>query len=132
VDITRKSDYAIRMMTALAADDAACPISVRELAEARGVPYAFARSVQRDLLAAGLITVTRGVAGGMCLARPATEITLLEVVESIQGRLSISVCANDPEWCAQSGKCATHGVWLQADKLVRDLLASRTLAGPHS
>jgi Rrf2 family protein len=132
MDITRKSDYAIRMMTALATAGSECPVSVRELAEAQSVPYAFARSVQRDLMAAGLVTVTRGASGGMCLARPAAEITLLDVVESIQGQLSISVCANDPEWCARSGGCATHGVWLQADKLVRDLLAGRTLAGLHS
>jgi Rrf2 family protein len=132
VDITRKSDYAIRMMAALAAVDADCPISVRELADSQSVPYAFARSVQRDLMNAGLVRVTRGASGGMCLARPATEITVLDVVESIQGRLSISVCANDPGWCARSGGCGTHGVWLKADQLVRDLLASRTLAGLHS
>jgi Rrf2 family protein len=129
MDITRKSDYAIRMMAALASAGSECPVSVRELAETQAVPYAFARAVQRDLQSAGLVIATRGSAGGLCLARPADEITLLDIVESMQGRLSVAVCANDPAWCARSGGCGTHGVWKQADELVRGLLGSKTLAG---
>jgi len=129
VDITRRTDYAIRMMVALAEAGDACPVSVRTLAEAQSVPYAFARAVQRDLMAAGLVSATRGAAGGLCLARPASGITLLEVVEATQGPPSIAVCVNHPEWCDRSGSCAVHSVWQEADALVRDHLGSRTLAG---
>jgi Rrf2 family protein len=129
VDITRKSDYAIRMMTALAVADTGCPVSVRELAEQQNVPYAFARSVARDLVAAGFVAATRGTAGGLCLARPAADITLLQIVEAIQGRMTIAVCTNEPAWCARSGRCSTHGVWEEADAAVRGLLARKTLAG---
>lgn len=129
MDITRRTDYAIRMMVALADAGDACPVSVRTLAETQGVPYAFARTVQRDLMAAGLVQATRGVRGGLCLARPASAVTLLEVVEATQGTPSIAVCSNNPEWCVRSGSCAVHSVWQEADALVRDHLASRTLEG---
>jgi Rrf2 family protein len=129
VNITRRTDYAIRMMTALAEAGANCPVSVRSLAEAGGVPYSFARAVQRDLVAGGLVEATRGVAGGLCLARPSGEITLLQIVETTQGALSMSVCVNDPEWCGRSGSCATHRVWCETDALVREHLGKKTLAG---
>jgi len=129
MDITRKSDYAIRMMTALAEPDASCPVSVRDLAERQGVPYAFARSVQRDLSAAGLVQTTRGAAGGLCLARDAHAITLLDIVIATQGDPSIAVCSNDPSWCERVGSCRTHRVWCEIDAAVRRILGSKTLAG---
>ncbi len=68
MDITRRTDYAIRMLMELAVSDE-CPVSVRVLAEKHAVPYAFARAVQRDLLTAGLVATTRGAAGGLCCHR---------------------------------------------------------------
>jgi Rrf2 family protein len=128
VDITRRTDYAIRMMMALAAS-AACPVSVRTLSEAQGVPYAFGRAVQRDLAAAGLVTTTRGASGGMCLSRNAEEISLLDIVQATQGLPSVAVCASDPAWCSRAGSCTVHAVWRGADAMLRDYLGSRTLGG---
>ena len=130
--ITRRTDYAIRMMVALADAGDSCPVSVRTLAEAHGVPYAFARAVQRDLMAAGLVWATRGATGGLCLAKPASAITLLEVVEATQGPPSIAVCANDPQWCGRSGTCSVHPVWCAIDEIVREQLGKQTLAGLSS
>jgi Rrf2 family protein len=129
VEITRRTDYAIRMMTALAGAGAACPVSVRALAEAQGVPYAFARTVQRDLMAAGLVVATRGAAGGLCLTRPAADITLLEIVGATQGVPSIATCSADPTWCGRSGSCSAHHVWCEIDALVREQLGNKTLEG---
>jgi len=128
VEITRRTDYAIRMLVALAGDDE-CPISVRTLSEREGVPYAFARTVQRDLVAAELVVAHRGASGGLCLARPATDITLLEIVAATQGEPSVAVCASDPEWCGRSGSCATHKVWCGANEVLIGYLGSKTLAG---
>ena len=132
MEITRRTDYAIRMMTALADAGEACPISVRALAEAQGVPYAFSRTVQRDLMTAGLVAATRGATGGLCLTRPSTEITLLQIVEATQGTPSIATCSADPKWCGRSGTCSAHRVWCEIDALVREQLGSKTLAGLSS
>lgn len=128
MNITRRTDYAIRMLLEVARTGGA-PVSVRDLAETQGVPYAFARSIQRELLAAGLVTALRGVAGGIVLARPANEITLLDVVEAMQGGVSCSVCTRDPDWCDRLGGCGIHKVWRGADELVRRYLEERDLAG---
>ncbi len=128
MDITRRTDYAIRMLMALASEED-CPISVRVLAEKDAVPYAFARAVQRDLVAADIVTATRGAAGGLCLSRPAADITLLDIVTATQGPPSVAVCSKDPAWCGRSGSCTAHRVWCEADSMFRTFLGSKTLEG---
>lgn len=128
MNITRRTDYAIRMLMEVARTGGD-PVSVRDLADTQGVPYAFARSIQRELVDAGFVTAHRGVAGGIALARPAAEITLLDVIESMQGPISCSVCTRDPDWCARLGGCDIHRVWREADEMVRRYLEERDLAG---
>ncbi|NTW28498.1 MAG: Rrf2 family transcriptional regulator [Coriobacteriia bacterium] len=127
MDVTRRTDYAIRIMLALARAGAG-PLSVRDLAERQGVPYAFARSIQRDLVSAGLVVSRRGAQGGILLARPADAITLLDVVEAIQGRVSCAVCVSDPAWCDRMGGCSVHRVWQEVDRLTSEYLGGKSLA----
>lgn len=128
MQITRRADYGIRMLVELASrgDE---PVSVRDLAERTDVPYAFARSVQRDLSAANLVESHRGAKGGITLSRPASQITLLDIVSATQGMPSVAVCSADPDWCARAGGCSVHQVWRGADKLLHGYLHERTLAG---
>lgn len=126
MEISRRTDYAIRLVAALAASDGE-PRSVRVVAEEYDVPYAFARSIQHDLALAGLIKSRRGVHGGMVLARPADELTLLDIVESMQGPLSIAICAKEANWCPRDEHCPFHQVWKGADALMRNYLSSVTI-----
>lgn len=128
MNITRRTDYAIRMLLEVARREGE-PVSVRELADSQGVPYAFARSIQRDLVEAGFTRSRRGTTGGLVLGRPAAQISLLDVVEAMQGPISCSVCTRDPDWCSRLGGCGVHPVWRGADELVRRYLGSRDLEG---
>lgn len=128
LEITRRTDYAIRLMQELARSGEG-PVSVRALAEKQGVPYAFARAVQRDLSVAGLIRTTRGAKGGAVLSRPSDQIDLYQIVVATQGTPSVSVCTADPEWCKFAGGCSVHRVWQGADELMREYLKDKTLAG---
>jgi len=128
VEITRRTDYAIRLLLELVRSGGG-PLSVRELAERQQVPYAFARSVQRDLVSAGFVTTIRGAKGGAVLGKGADEVTLYDVVHAIQGEPTVAVCASHPEWCAMSGTCTVHGVWCEADEMLGEFLKSKTLAG---
>jgi Rrf2 family protein len=128
MEITRRTDYAIRILMELARSGGG-PVSVRTLAETQHVPYAFARSIQRDLAAAGLVESRRGAAGGAVLTRSASEITLLDVAKATQANTSCAVCTNDPTWCVQSGRCVVHRVWQEADEMMADYLGTKSLAG---
>jgi len=129
MEITRRTDYAIRILLELARVGGG-PLSVREIAERGEVPYTFARGIQRDLLGAGLVQSRRGAKGGIVLARPAADITLLDIVDATQpGGTSCSLCSRDPKWCSRMKDCQVHKVWSDVDALVRDQLRSKSLAG---
>lgn len=104
-------------------------MSVRNLADVQGVPYAFARGIQRDLVAAGLVETRRGASGGVVLARPAEEISILDVVRATQTQSSCSVCVHDPTWCDRRGGCSVHRVWRETDEMVAGYLGEKSLAG---
>jgi len=131
VEITRRTDYAIRLLLELVRSGGG-PVSVRELATRQCVPYAFARAVQRDLVAQGLLTTLRGAKGGAVLAIAPADLTLLRIVTAVQGEPSVSVCSTDPAWCSLSAGCSVHRVWRGADDMLRDYLGSKTLAGLYA
>jgi Rrf2 family protein len=128
LEVTRRTDYAIRLLLELARVGGG-PLSVRELAERQGVPYAFARSIQRDLVVAGFLTTLRGAQGGVSLARSPEEINLRDIANAIQGDTSCAVCSRDPGWCDRMQGCTVHQVWDEVDAMVGDYLATKSLAG---
>lgn len=129
MDISRKTDYALRMLSALIADPEGI-ISVRTAARDNGVPYSFARSIQHDLAVAGIVENTRGANGGMRLAVDPCETTLLQVVEALQGSVAVSCCANpagDGVPCPNRPTCHFSPVWCNAERLLRSFFSSVTL-----
>ena len=128
MEVTRRTDYAIRLLLELARNGGG-PLSVRELAERQGVPYAFARGIQRELVHADLVVSRRGAQGGIALARPAAEITLFDIATATQGDVSCSVCSRDPKWCDRMSGCEVHEVWREVDSIVGEYLATKSLAG---
>lgn len=126
-ELTRRTDYAVRMLMYLAEHpDKVC--SVREIAENKSIPYAFARSIQRDLIEAGFVTTKQGASGGALLTRKPEELNLYDIIVAIQGIPSAAVCKKDPEWCPNIGHCPAHPVWVELDKQIRDYLEARTIA----
>jgi Rrf2 family protein len=128
VEITRRTDYAIRILLELARVGGG-PLSVRELADRQGVPYAFARGIQRELVGANLVTTRRGARGGILLARTPAEISLRDIANAMQGDVACAVCSRDPKWCDRMSTCEVHPVWREVDSMVGDFLATKSLAG---
>lgn len=126
MELTRRSDYACRIIRA-AYDSKDAYVSVSEVADREGIPYAFARSIQHDLVHAGLLKTVRGAKGGLTLACDPGTTTLLDVLEALQGPVNMSPCSADPSYCARCGECAYHGIWKKADRLLQDYFESITL-----
>lgn len=127
--LTAKSEYGL-----LAAIDLAChkgegPVSAREISEHRGIPPRFLEQLLVQLRRAGIVTASRGARGGFELARDPSDISVLEVVEALEGPLSSSVCDADVSGgCLKSPACAASSVWTRATGALRDVFASTTLA----
>lgn len=112
--------------------------SVRDLAELQGVPADYLAKLFTKLHKAGLVFATEGAKGGFALARPAQQISVLDVVIAIDGDKPLFECREVRERCAvfgdtaptwaTSGMCSIHSVMQQAEKHMRESLASQTLA----
>jgi Rrf2 family transcriptional regulator, cysteine metabolism repressor len=112
ISITTKSPYAVRALTELARMGEAGPVPIAELARRRDIPVQFLEQLFAVLRRAGLLRSQRGVKGGYSFARPATEITVLEVTELLDGPLG-----QDAE-----------SIFADAAAAARDVLARTTIA----
>lgn len=98
MDISRKTDYALRML-AMLADGENNLLSVRAAAEQVDVPYSFARSIQHGLVQAGIVESLRGVHGGMRLKADPNDVTIRQIVEAVQGSMVMNDCTANGAEC---------------------------------
>ncbi|MCA1407235.1 Rrf2 family transcriptional regulator [Ensifer sp. IC3342] len=132
-------EYALHCLLYLVdAEELGQPASARDLAELQELSIDFVAKLFTKLQKAGIVVAREGIGGGFSLARPATEITVLDVVDAIDGHKALFECKEiraqcalfgdrTPDW-AVDGVCAIHAVMIEAEKRTRDALASHTLA----
>jgi Rrf2 family cysteine metabolism transcriptional repressor len=113
--ITTKSPYAVRALAELARRGGGAPVPIGEIARARSIPVQFLEGLFATLRRAGILQSQRGVKGGYSFARPPSEITVLEVVELLEGELGADA--------RESGV-----IWTEATDAVRAVLAGSTIA----
>lgn len=127
LELTHRADYAVRAMIALAAPRDPGLLSVRRIAEAMAIPPRFLPQVMRDLAEAGLVEAQPGRRGGYRLARPASQVTLLEVIEAAEGDTRRQTCVLRGGPCGRDGYCAVHPVFADAQEAVLQHLSEATL-----
>jgi Rrf2 family protein len=120
MEITQQADYAIRAVLELALHSQDERIFSSEIARRQGIPAPFLTKILARLAAAGIVATQRGVNGGIRLTRPAEQVTLLQVVEAIDGPITLNRCVRNPRECARNTTCIVHPVWL---KICADLRA---------
>ncbi|MGH2761819.1 MAG: RrF2 family transcriptional regulator [Thermoleophilaceae bacterium] len=113
--ITTKSPYAVRALAELARRGGSAPVPIGEIARARDIPVQFLEGLFATLRRAGILQSQRGVKGGYTFARPPAEITVLEVVELLEGELGADAPASGP-------------VWVEATDAVKSVLGATTIA----
>ena len=130
------AEYALHSLLILASRPE--PVSVRDLATFQKIPERFLAKIFTRLKNAGLVEGIEGIAGGFTLARPAGEIRVMEVLAAVDPDRTLFACAEirgncalfdatAPGW-ATAGTCRIHAFMLDAEKVLQDFLASRTLA----
>ncbi|MFH1532580.1 MAG: Rrf2 family transcriptional regulator [Pseudomonadota bacterium] len=123
VRLSTRSRYAARALGELVrqgGEDA--PVMMRKLAERQQVSKRYLDNIFATLRVAGLIRTTRGAAGGYMLNRPAETITLLQVVEALDGDLDLVECVAPDFVCERKGRCAPYVVWCDASAALQDAL----------
>lgn len=124
MQITRQADYAVRTIMYLAdlANGDRAPTST--IAKNQHIPSSFLAKIVSQLSIAGIVQTSRGARGGVSLARQPNDISLLEVVEAIDGPIALNECVSDPSACVFGSNCAVHDVWCEAQSELVTRLAS--------
>lgn len=124
--IGRSTDYASRIVLHLAALGPGAQVQVKEIAQRRLLPPAFVRRIVAELAAGGILRTVRGNKGGIALARPAEEITLLDVVRVMEGGIVLNRCVDHPHSCPLSSICPVNCAWTGATRVVEQYLRAIT------
>ena len=114
MQITRQADYAVRAVVHLAHLEPGVRASTSRISEEQQIPLTFLAKIVSQLSVAGLLHTTRGARGGVALARPPSEISLLEVVEAIDGPMTLNECTSDIGACPMGEDCGVREVWCEA------------------
>jgi Rrf2 family protein len=126
MNITTKSKYAVRALVELARRGSDSPVPLVTIAEARGIPSQFLEQLFAALRRAGVLQSFRGVHGGFSFNRPPDQITVLDVVEVLDGPIEPALCTTD-EACERRPICSVGDVWVQAKLSVEEVLSSVTI-----
>ncbi len=124
--ISRRVDYATRIVLALALEEDR--LTLREVRERMHIPPQFAKQLLSALIEAGIILTKRGPGGGLELARPAEAITLLDILQAIEGPVMISDCIAHPHTCPLSRDCPVRRRWARLQASLIDELRATTMA----
>jgi len=125
MQITRQADYAVRAvlyLTRLGQNERA---ATSQVAQEQHIPPSFLAKIISQLSIAGLLHTSRGARGGVTLAREPRDITLLEVIEAIDGPIMLNECVGDSATCSFDEECPLRPVWCEAQNdLVNRLKAT--------
>ena len=129
MQITRASDYAVRVMIHLASLPQSSTVRQSELSRATDVSGHFLSKVLQQLVRSRLIRSQRGSGGGYSLAVSAESVSLLDVVEAIEGPLRLNQCIGEGPPCERKSWCPAHAVWAEAQAAIVTVLGAATMAG---
>jgi len=121
------ADYGVRFMIELATRPAGARATASALARAGGASVAFTGKILQRLVSAHLLVSHAGRDGGFELERPAAEISMLEIVEALEGSLCLNRCLPGGAGCERKAWCPAHGIWAHAQGAVAHVLASERL-----
>jgi Rrf2 family transcriptional regulator, iron-sulfur cluster assembly transcription factor len=127
MEITRQTDYAVRALTYLAGLPRDSRVSTSTISEAEKIPLPFLTKVISHLVKAGLVVTNRGMGGGVSMARPSEEITLLEIIEAVEGPVLFNRCLLREGVCDLEPQCAAHDVWATIQARMIEELSSVTV-----
>ncbi len=125
--ISTKARYGTRALLDLALQQTDAPVQLKEIAQRQDLSPSYLEHLFIPLITAGIVKSARGSRGGVTLARSPGDIKLKEIVEALEGPISLVDCLDGSGECARSGRCATQDVWEALTGAIADILDRTTL-----
>lgn len=128
VKLSTKGKYGVKALFELAMYEGTGPVSLKSIAERQGLSEHYLEQLAAPLRKSGLITSIRGAQGGYVLSRPATQITVGDVIRVLEGPIGFTDCATEGEPAPDcAADCAVHGVWEKVTQQIVSVIDSITL-----
>lgn len=127
MQITKATDYAVYGLIHLAGTNSGSLTLLSDIAEQQNVPESFLAKIFQSLVKAGLVTSFRGSRGGFRLARSPEKVTVLDIVEAVEGPIMLSKCLLHQEICVREGCCPLQRVWEEAQDKLTEVLNGTSL-----
>jgi Rrf2 family transcriptional regulator, iron-sulfur cluster assembly transcription factor len=128
LELTKRGDYAVRAMLALTRGAGNGLLSARRIADAMDIPVRFLPQVLTDLQHAGLVEAAPGRAGGYRLSRDPTSVSLLDVIEAVEGDSRRQSCVLRGGPCGHDGHCDVHELFFEGQEALLSTFAGASLA----
>lgn len=127
MQIPRKIEYALRAMICLA-DNPGGVARGTEIARREHIPKYYLEKVVRDLMRRGLVRARRGPGGGYQLARPANTISFRDVIEAVEGPITLNLCVDGSSVCSLQPLCRMFRVWEQGQRVLLEVFSQTMLS----
>ncbi len=124
--ISTKIRYGARAMLELALHYGKGPIDLKEIAKKEDISLKYLEQVIIPLRTAGLVKSIRGSKGGYALSKPPSEISLIDLIEVLNGPIDLVECLKDPKGCPRSPSCVTRDIWGEASHAIQKIFKSIT------
>jgi FeS assembly SUF system regulator len=124
--VSKLADYGTVIMARMAREPERL-MSAAIIAVETGLSLPTVNKVLKLLARQTLVVTRRGKNGGYALGRPPARISLVDIIDAVEGRFGLTECASAPGLCRQEGSCAIRGHWLHVDLAVRRALEGLTL-----
>jgi Rrf2 family protein len=128
MQITRQADYALRAVVFLSRLQENEKAATSLIAAEQKIPPSFLAKIVSQLSIAGLIHTARGARGGVSLAKPADEISVLDVIEAIDGPVFLNECTENSKTCPFLDSCPLRSLWCEARDELTDKLSRATFS----
>jgi Rrf2 family protein len=125
--LSTKGRYAPRAMLDLALNYGKGPMSLKNIGRRQEISERYLEHIMITLQSAGLVQSTRGSRGGFSLAKLPKEIKLSQIIQAVEGSISLVACVDDPKLCNRVDTCVTHEIWKKLKKAMLKVFDSVTL-----
>ena len=125
--LTTKAQYGLRFMLDLAFRNGQGPIPLKDIAKREQISEKYLGNLVLPLKTARLVRSVRGSQGGYAIAKPIGEITLCDVLQALEGPLSLVECVDNPAICKAAGICISRSIWSEITQNFRQSLEMVTL-----
>jgi Rrf2 family protein len=125
--VSTKSRYGIRALVELAVHSDGSPMSLKELSSGQDISKKYLENIFRMLHKNGIVRSVRGAKGGYLLGCQPAELTVLAIMDAIDGPVQLMDCINDSSVCGKTRDCFTREMWVELEEHIKEFLAGKTL-----